>query len=97
MNYMNKKGHCVGKYEKISKNFKRWLILQEACQERELKIEQLQKQTDTSEKELKNLLNRYEKYFNIRKKRRVSKSLYRQHSSIAISLRIQNKSIVRIL
>lgn len=57
-------------YEKISEKFQKMAdITKSLSQERRMKIEQLQKQTDISEKELESLLNRYEKYFNIRKKK----------------------------
>lgn len=57
-------------YEKISEKFQKMAdITRSLSQERRMKIEQLQEQTDISEKELESLLNMYEKYFNIRKKK----------------------------
>ena len=59
-------------------------ITRSLSQERRMKIEQLQKQTDISEKELESLLNNILIYV---KKRIVSKSLYRQQEkSIVITL-----------
>lgn len=60
----------VAEYEKISKQFQKMAdITKRLSKERRMKIEQLQQQVDISEKELDNLLNRYEKYFNIREKK----------------------------
>lgn len=57
-------------YEKISKQFQKMAnITKRLSKERRMKIEQLQQQEDISEKELDNLLNRYEKYFNTREKK----------------------------
>lgn len=72
-------------YEKISEKFQKMAdITRSLSQERRMKIEQLQKQTDISEKELESLLNNILIYV---KKRIVSKSLYRQQEkSIVITL-----------
>lgn len=72
-------------YEKISEKFQKMAdITRSLSHERRMKIEQLQKQTDISEKELESLLNNILIYV---KKRIVSKSLYRQQEkSIVITL-----------
>ena len=72
-------------YEKISEKFQKMAdITRSLSQERRMKIEQLQKQTAISEKELESLLNNILIYV---KKRIVSKSLYRQQEkSIVITL-----------
>ena len=57
-------------YEKIAEQFQKMAdITKSLIKERRMKIERLQQQVDISEKELDNLLDRYEKYFNIRKKK----------------------------
>lgn len=57
-------------YEKIAEQFQKMAdITKSLIKERRMKIERLQQQVDISEKELDNLLNRCEKYFNIRKKK----------------------------
>ena len=57
-------------YERISEKFQKMAdITKSLSKERRMELEQLQKQTDISEKELDSLLNQYGKYFNIREKK----------------------------